>query len=252
MASQKGKWKVYIYGVPMRLNDPVVRRYVYLSSARAAVKRFVSQGKNAMVADDPAEERLELQNPGPASIRAQVRRLPSGQIQLKIPIGRSENPQSVIAQLKKVFGKRVKAVEMTGERKRNPRPFYTIQKSDVGKATIKAFGKRWRVDEFIGHIGAYDVGKRVVQPIPGVLQVENDQQLQKRLGTRNPGAKQYWQYPWVVLLKDQHTNAVNSLTEHLCRGYDTEREARSYLRKLQSAAVGRGRTIELVRNTKVA
>jgi hypothetical protein len=55
----------------------------------------------------------------PASIRAQVRRLPSGQIQLKIPIGKSENPHSVIEQLKRVFGKRVKAVEMTGG-KRNP------------------------------------------------------------------------------------------------------------------------------------
>ena len=57
----------------------------------------------------------------PSSIRAQVRRLPSGQIQLKIPIGRSENPHGVIDQLKKLFGKRVKAVEMVGgKRKRNP------------------------------------------------------------------------------------------------------------------------------------
>jgi hypothetical protein len=56
----------------------------------------------------------------PSSIHAQVRRLPSGQIQLKIPIGRSENPHSVIAQLKRVFGKRVKAVEMVGGKKHNP------------------------------------------------------------------------------------------------------------------------------------
>jgi hypothetical protein len=94
----------------MRLNDPLVRRYTRLSAARAAVKRFVAQGKRAEVANDPIEERSASENP--AGIRAQVRRLPSGQIQLKIPIGKSENPHSVIEQLKRVFGKRVKAVEM--------------------------------------------------------------------------------------------------------------------------------------------
>jgi hypothetical protein len=70
----------------------------------------------------------EEQNP--ATIRAQVRRLPSGQIQLKIPIGRSENPNSVIEQLKRVFGKRVKAVEMVGRREKKDRrrnPQHTLQ-----------------------------------------------------------------------------------------------------------------------------
>ncbi len=49
-------------------------------------------------------------NPG---IRAQVRRLPSGQIQLKIPLGR-QNPQEVVRGLKRVLGRRVKAAQMIG------------------------------------------------------------------------------------------------------------------------------------------
>lgn len=107
MATKKeGNWRVYIYGVPMRLNDPMVRRYVYLSSARAAVKRFVAQGKRAVVANDPAEEE------NPAGIRAQVRRLPAGQIQIKIPLKRGETPHFVVSQLKWLLGKRVKKIEM--------------------------------------------------------------------------------------------------------------------------------------------
>ena len=69
----------------------------------------------------------------PASIRAQVRRLPSGQIQLKIPLGRSENPHGVIEQLKRVFGKRVKAVEMV-----QPKRVRTVRKvRKVRKSTSK-------------------------------------------------------------------------------------------------------------------
>jgi hypothetical protein len=52
--TKAGNWKVYIYGAPMRLNDPIVRRYTHLRSARAAVKRFAAEGKRAIVADDPA------------------------------------------------------------------------------------------------------------------------------------------------------------------------------------------------------
>ena len=130
--------------------------------------------------------KVEKQQNPEVGIRAQVRRLPTGEVQLKIPLSR--NPASLKAAMKAVkkLGRRVKSVVVTGMKKRqwNPdsRPFYTIKKADIGKATIKAFGKRWSVVDFIGHIGPYDVGKRVVQTSPGVLQVENDAQMRQRLG----------------------------------------------------------------------
>ena len=115
----------------------------------------------------------------PASIRAQVRRLPSGQIQLKIPIGRSENPHSVIAQLKRVFGNRVKAVEMTG-------------------------------------------GKN-----------------------RNPGGKKYWQFPWSVVVDSGSVG----MTEALSRGFNTEKQARAYIRQLKTRSLHLGRALQLLHNT---
>ena len=122
------------------------------------------------------------------ALRAQVRRLPSGEVQLKIPLSR--NPASLKAAMKAVrkLGRRVKSVVVTGMKRGkrhwnpNARPFYTIKKSDIGKATIKAFGRRWSVVDVIGHIGPYDIGKRVIQTSPGVLQVENDAQMRRRLG----------------------------------------------------------------------
>ena len=49
------------------------------------------------------------------SIRAQVRRLPSGQIQLKIPL-RSQNPASVAEAMQQVrkLGRRVKSAVVIG------------------------------------------------------------------------------------------------------------------------------------------
>ena len=61
------------------------------------------------------------------------------------------------------------------------RSFYTLRSRDVGRATIKAFGKRWRTDEFIGQVLKQDVGKRVYR-VGDFLQVENDSQLARRLG----------------------------------------------------------------------
>ena len=95
-------------------------------SRRSDAEMFAKQQREAdrQAGNMPGHVRVVKVTPqqkrNPNSIRAQVRRLPSGQIQLKIPIGRSENPHSVIEQLKRVFGKRVKAVEMMGGKKRNP------------------------------------------------------------------------------------------------------------------------------------
>jgi hypothetical protein len=69
----------------------------------------------------------EAQNPG---LRAQVRRLPSGEIQLKIPL-KSQNPASLKAAMQAVrkLGRRVKSVVMVtgnnGGRLHNPRKLFS-------------------------------------------------------------------------------------------------------------------------------
>jgi hypothetical protein len=70
------------------------------------------------------------------------------------------------------------------------RPFYELKKTDVGKALINAFGRKWPVSDFIGRVLPTDVGKRVYKAgigrsqAPGpayVLQIENDEQRDRRL-----------------------------------------------------------------------
>lgn len=67
--------------------------------------------------------------------------------------------------------------------------FYTIRVTDVGKPTLKIFGRVWPVSDFIGKIMTQDVGKRVYL-VGGILQVENEAQLKVRLaregGQKNP------------------------------------------------------------------
>ena len=63
------------------------------------------------------------------------------------------------------------------------RPYREIEIADVGKKRFKAFGKSWRVEEFIGQILPQDVGKRVVL-VGDIVQVENDQQRDARVRAR--------------------------------------------------------------------
>lgn len=60
---------------------------------------------------------------------------------------------------------------------------YTITTEDVGKAHIRAFGKTWPVNWFLGRILTCDVGKRVYLR-GGVLQVENEEQHMARIANR--------------------------------------------------------------------
>jgi hypothetical protein len=74
------------------------------------------------------------------------------------------------------------------------RRYYEIQESDVGSRILEAFGKRWYVKDVMGHILPDDVGKRVYMKVTGrvnpgwwagpgaIIQVENDQQRDARLG----------------------------------------------------------------------
>jgi hypothetical protein len=66
--------------------------------------------------------------------------------------------------------------------------FYTLTRFDVGHKTIKAFGRRWPVEDFIGRVLASDVGKRVYRS-GDVLSVENDEQMARRRGRKNPAHK---------------------------------------------------------------
>jgi len=63
--------------------------------------------------------RTGMANPS-ASLRAQVRRLPTGEVQIKVPLKRGENPNAVASQLKRLLGKRVKNIQVVGgsQRKR--------------------------------------------------------------------------------------------------------------------------------------
>ena len=58
--------------------------------------------------------------------------------------------------------------------------WYELGEKDVGKPTIRAFGRTWPVEDFIGEVRTGDVGKRVVRR-GGVLQVENEEQRFERL-----------------------------------------------------------------------
>jgi hypothetical protein len=65
--------------------------------------------------------------------------------------------------------------------------FYTLRLDDLGKPTIRAFGKVWLVTNFMGRIFPGDMGKRVYRVATDagdsyILQVENDEQRDKRLG----------------------------------------------------------------------
>ncbi len=62
--------------------------------------------------------------------------------------------------------------------RRNSR-FYVIRPGDVEHTLIRAFGKVWRVDSFLGRVLPQDVGKRVYL-VGGILQVESREQFEKR------------------------------------------------------------------------
>ena len=56
---------------------------------------------------------------------------------------------------------------------------YVLQAGDVGRPTIQAFGRTWMVSNFLGQVMPQDVGKYVYLR-GGTLQVENDEQRDKR------------------------------------------------------------------------
>jgi hypothetical protein len=123
--------------------------------------------------------RAQLQaNP---SIPAQLRRLPSGEIQLKIPLG-AKNVKAQVQAIRKALGRRVKSAVIVG-------------------------GK---------------IAGRLVNP---------------------EGWK--WQGPWVVLVKSQSGEAINSLSAT----FPTESAARIYRSNLISRGLHRGRVLELLHNT---
>lgn len=61
------------------------------------------------------------------------------------------------------------------------REFYTITADDVGKVSHKIHGRTWLASSWIGQVLPGDVGKRVYL-VGDVLQVENDEQRDQRVG----------------------------------------------------------------------
>ena len=60
------------------------------------------------------------------------------------------------------------------------KPYYELKASDIGQHTIRAFGRTWLTQNFMGQVLPGDVGKRVYQ-FNDILQVENDEQRERRL-----------------------------------------------------------------------
>lgn len=58
--------------------------------------------------------------------------------------------------------------------------YYELRESDIDQPHIRAFGRAWRADSFIGRVLPGDVGKRVYRR-GDIVQVENDEQRDKRL-----------------------------------------------------------------------
>lgn len=65
--------------------------------------------------------------------------------------------------------------------------YYELTVADVGRATIRAFGRVWPTSGFIGRVLPGDVGKRVYQ-CGDILQVENNEQRDKRLTSKTDSA----------------------------------------------------------------
>ena len=63
--------------------------------------------------------------------------------------------------------------------------YYTIQATDVGKPVLRAFGRTWLVQDFVGRIFNFDIGKRVYRIATDagdsfILQIESNKQQAKR------------------------------------------------------------------------
>lgn len=60
------------------------------------------------------------------------------------------------------------------------REFYTVRKEDIGRHTIFAFRRPWLVVYHFGKLQSQDIGKRICETSPDVLQMENDEQFKER------------------------------------------------------------------------
>jgi len=226
----------------------------------------------------------------PSGIKAQVRRLPSGQIQLKVPLRRGENPLTKAHQLAKALGRKVVSVTRAGGRVLNPQlqkytgGYYRVGDFYIGKApSPMPKGQAWsiytREGQVVGRAGSLQAAAtKAQQYIDRGIAIENPTRrypTSKKPGDptyssqwsgvtgapvarglscpkcggkvhkegdslycpycddyvravkRNP-SKAYWQYPWVVITKP---------FEALSAGFSTEKQARSYTRKLNARSV---------------
>lgn len=99
-------------------------------------------------------------------------------------VGDKELSKTII----KTIGSKKKKASTTGTDWRDV-GYYELRQSDVGKPIIDAFGEKWLVSSFIGRILPQDVGKRVYER-GGILQVENDEHLMSRIGSKKKKAQE--------------------------------------------------------------
>ena len=153
-------------------------------------------------------------------IKAMVRRLPNGKIQLKIPL--RTNPVRIEDAAGYRFARVVPKLEKYG-----------------GK--LLAAGN---LPEFVAPAIKEALGNWVQQAV--VVAEHGGRRAVNPKGRRN---KAYWQYPYVVLVKG---GSSGSTIESLSQGFATLRHAKNWVGNLRKRSLHRGRYIEIVHNTPSA
>lgn len=91
---------------------------------------------------------------------------------------------------------------------------FTIQPDHVGKCSVLARGKMYSMSSVMGRIIERDVGKQVFET-NGVIQVENDEQRDRRLGRFESGSKRKGEQQPFLLTDFQRSRLHSLLWEHM-------------------------------------
>jgi hypothetical protein len=106
----KARWSVVRGGA----NYWVLRRKLYSNYYKAwseyAEQSFPTKALAQSAGRAWAESKRENPRGGSSGVRAQVRRLPSGQVQIRIPLKRNEDPLRKARQIAKALGRRITSI----------------------------------------------------------------------------------------------------------------------------------------------
>ena len=112
--SNLNKAKKYASSVAQRINLNVRVWREPTSKESPGLLRHVTTIRPAYLKNNPTSGTR-------GGVRAQVRRLPSGQVQIKIPLKRNEDPLRKAQQIAKALGKRIVSVAGAGTKRRTGR-----------------------------------------------------------------------------------------------------------------------------------